>query len=263
MKNIQSLENLKIKILVKLKKGNNKKSEKLFIIDGQREVLMAIKAKVRVLEIYCCPEIMKSGDNFLKKINNIEPTVVNKNIFSKISYKENPDGVVALAEKYDKKIEEVKLSEEPLVLVLEDIEKPGNLGAIIRTAYAAGVDLIIINSEDINIFNFNIIRASEGLLFQVPLVVLSKEDTFIWLQSKNIKIVTTETGASKEYFSTNMTKKVAIIFGSEAKGLSNYWSKKANERVIIPMKAGIDSLNISVAAAVMVFEAIRQRFLND
>ena len=158
-----------------------------------------------------------------------------------------------------KNLEEIKLSENPLIIVLENIEKPGNLGAIMRTAYAAEVDAIIINDNQTDIFNPNVVRASEGHIFTNQITVAEVSETEAWLKKNGVKIVATSIEKSKSYTEVDYKGGVAVVFGSEADGLSKKWLKLANETVKIPMKKGIDSLNVSVSMAIITFECKRQR----
>jgi TrmH family RNA methyltransferase len=221
---------------------------------------VAIEADWEIKTLFYCPELAGAINNFfgLTEDKIIE---VPKKILGKISYKEKPDGFLAVALAKDKELEKVKLSQNPLVIILEAVEKPGNLGAIIRTAYAAGVDAIIINDSQTDIYNPNVIRASEGYVFKQNLVKASREETIGWLKKNKIKTFAAATDGSEEYTKTDLTGSTAVVLGSEADGLSQKWLGAADVRIKIPMRAGMDSLNVSVAAAVILFEAKRQRSL--
>jgi len=258
MRNIKSTDNQTIKDLIKRRKGGVSKKAGKFLIDGRREIEIALREKVEIEEIFYCPELARlNKESILFK--NTKNTQISEGVFQKIAYKENPDGFIALAKRSEKKLEDVRLSTCPLVIILEAVEKPGNLGAIIRTAYAAGVDVIILNDQQTDLFNPNIIRASEGLVFSLPLVVCPINKTIDWLKDYKIKTRAAVTGAKKYYYKTNLTGPTALIFGSEAQGLSESWLSATEEKIAIPMKAGIDSLNVSVAAGILMFEIIRQR----
>ncbi|MFA5000535.1 MAG: RNA methyltransferase [Patescibacteria group bacterium] len=260
MKAISSLDNQIIKDAVWLKKASERKERGLILIDGAREIAAALEADWIIKTLFYCPELARAVNNFfgLTEDKIIE---VSKKILEKISYKENPDGFLAVALAKDKELEKVKLSQKPLIVVLEAVEKPGNLGAIIRTAYAAGVDAIIINDSQTDIYNPNVIRASEGYIFKENLVMASREETIEWLKKNKIKTFAAATDGNEEYTKADLNGPMAIILGSEAEGLGQKWLKAADTRIKIPMRAGMDSLNVSVAAAVILFEAKRQRSL--
>jgi len=256
---INSLNNQKIKDLVKLKKASERKSQKLIIIDGSREIELAQRSGLEISELFYCPALIKKEIKYFFNIEREKITEVSEAIFLKICYKENPDGYFALAKTKLLKLEDIKLSKNPLVVILEAVEKPGNLGAILRTAYAVGVDLIIINDNQTDIYNPNVIRASEGFIFNKPVVVSSVEETTEWLRSHKILSYAAATTGKNNYTKEKMDMPLAIVLGSEAKGLSDRWLKRADKLVKIPMVKGIDSLNVSVSAAVLLYEALRQR----
>lgn len=258
MVNINSLENKKIKDIIKLKKASERKEKNCFLIDGYREIQIAINAGVEIDELLYCPNLSPEQLRLLN-INNAKVIQVSEPIFKKISYKEKPDGFLAIAQMKTKCLDDVKLSANPLIIVLENIEKPGNLGAIMRTAFAADVDAIIINDNQTDIFNPNVIRASEGHVFTSQIIIADLSETEVWLKKNGVRIVATSIEKSKSYLDVDYKEGVALVFGSEADGLSKKWLKLANEVVKIPMKADIDSLNVSVSMAIITFECKRQR----
>ena len=259
MKIINSLNNQKIKDLVKLHKSSERKKRGLFIIDGAREIELAQKEGVEVLELFYCPKLIKRpGDNFFG-IEREKITEISEDVFAKICYKEKTDGYFAVAKEKFIKFEQIGLSRKPLLIILEAVEKPGNLGAILRTAYAAGVDAIIMNDNQTDIYNPNVIRASEGFVFCTPIIIASVEETAKWLRKNNILSFAAATTAKGKYTKENMNLPIAIILGSEAQGLSDKWLIMANKLVKIPMNKGIDSLNVSVSAAILLYEVLRQR----
>jgi TrmH family RNA methyltransferase len=256
---ISSLSNQKIKDLVRLFKVNERRARGLFIIDGTREIELAVKAGVEIVELFYCPQLIKKSAPRFFGLKNEQIIEVTETVFKKICYKESPDGFLALAQKKPAELGKIKLSQNPLVIILENVEKPGNLGAIIRTAYAAGVAVIITNDSQTDIYNPNVIRASEGLIFSQPLVAATTEETQAWLKKNKIKSFAAATGADKKYSQVNFKKSSAVILGSEALGLSKKWLAAADNLVKIPMQPGIDSLNVSVSAAIIIYEALRQR----
>lgn len=260
MKTITSGDNKLVKEIIKLKKGTNRKVADVFLIDGEREIRMAIQEKIKIKEIFYCPEFAKTKEQKIaKEFLSQNITMVSKEVFNKISYKENPDGFLALADKYKFELDDIKLKKPALIIILEAIEKPGNLGAIIRTAVAAGADLIICTETKIDFFNPNVIRASEGLLFAIPLVNSNNLDVYNWLKQRNINSLATSTQAISNYLDVDLTDSLALILGAEDQGLQDFWLKKANKKVKIMMNKKMDSLNLSVSAAIVIFEALRQR----
>jgi len=264
---INSLSNPKIKEITKLSKDGQLRQEKnIIIVDGKREIIEAIKNKWELEELFYCLDFIEKKE---KIDNNLEVEKIIKlanksyklssKAFDKISYKKNPDGFLAVLKTKKVSLNDIKLKESPLVLVLESVEKPGNLGGIIRTAYASGIDLIILNDQKTDIFSPNVIRSSTGFIFSIPLAIASIEDTYNWLIKNKIQILSTSIKAEQSHFSTDFKKASAIIFGTEAVGLTDKWLKKKTIAIKIPMISGVDSLNVSVSVGIIVYEAMRQR----
>jgi len=257
MEIISSEQNIRIKNVVKLQeKSRERKKQGLFIIDGLREIQEALKGGIIISEIFICPEIV--GDE-LTDFSDIKTSYVSEAVYKKISYKEKAAGVLAVAQPKTLELETLKVKKNPLFVILEAVEKPGNLGAIVRSAYAAGVDAIIINDEQTDIYNPNVVRASEGLIFRLPAIVASRENTIKFIQENQIKVFAAALIGAKNYIDADYKESSAILLGTEATGLSEDWLKAANEIIKIPMKSGIDSLNVSVSAAILIFEAWKQR----
>lgn len=254
---ITSFGNPKIKEVVKLKKAGQRREHDLILIEGRREITLAMGSGIKIEELFCCEELLK-GDK-LKNIEQEKIISVTEEVFKKISYREHPDGLLALAEPAFKKLVDIKLPTNPLIIILEAVEKPGNLGAILRTADAAGVDAIIINDLKTDIYNPNVIRASQGTVFTGKVVISKTEETIKWLKKNKIKSLATTPAAEKNYSEADYKKGTAIIMGAEDKGLSEVWMDVADEKIKIKMRGKIDSLNVSVATAVIIFEALRQR----
>ncbi len=259
MNKIDSVDNKKIKELVKLKKASARKEQGVFLVDGFRETLSALESGLEIKELFFCQSLDKNHNFKQLKINTDLVCEVSEAAFRKISYKENPDGCLALIKTNSKTLANVKLNKNPLIVILENIEKPGNLGAIIRTSYAAGVDLIIINDNQTDIYNPNVIRASEGFIFKQKIVSTSFQETTTWLTNNKIVSYAAATTGKINYIKANLKKSAAIVLGSEADGLSANWLKAADKLVKIPMTKGMDSLNVSVSAAILIYEAVRQR----
>lgn len=261
---IISLSNPKIKKIAKLiKDGSARQEEGIIIVDGLREIEEAVKAGWKMEEFFYCSEFDKKN-----KSNNLlsaklfllakDSYKLSNKVFEKISYKKNPDGYLAIFSHRENNLKDIKLKKNPLVLVLESVEKPGNLGAIIRTAYASGVDLIILNDQKTDLYSPNVIRSSTGFIFATPLVIAPVKETIKYLDDKGINIFSTSISATKNHFEVDFKKGGAIVFGTEAFGLSDKWMKSKTEKIRIPMIPGVDSLNVSVSVGIIVYEAIRQ-----
>lgn len=255
---IKSPSNPKIKNAVKLRKASVSKKQKLILVEGEKEISLAIKGGFKIEELFYCSSFKRKADSGLG-VYDKDITRVSKKVFEKISYRDRPDGFLALVKRREKALFEVKLSKDPLVIVLEGIEKPGNLGAILRTADAAGVDAVILNDSHIDIYNPNAIRSSIGTIFIKQVVDSSREETAKWLKENKIKMFATSKAGKKDYSKASYKKGAAFIMGSEHDGLSAAWKKTADEFIKIPMKGQASSLNLSVSTAVLVYEAISQR----
>lgn len=253
---IESLENPKIKNIVKLRESSRERQEQgWFVVEGHREISLALKGGVEIENLIYCPDYIKR-ELAMDEEKIIE---VSQKVFNKISYRENPDGFLALAKTKELKLENIKLSASPLLVVLEAVEKPGNLGAILRTADAAGLDAVIINDPKADLYNPNVIRASQGAVFTVAAVLSSIDETVKFCRKNGIKTFATAPEARLAYTGVNYNQGCAIVLGSEDKGLSAKWLKSADEKIKIIMRGQADSLNVSVSAAVVLFEAVRQR----
>lgn len=252
---ITSLDNPKIKQVLKLREARNRKKENLVLIEGEREIGLALKAGLKLETFFYCPELAEGEVPALEKnlIFSVSPAV-----FRKISYRENPDGFLALARPLLKGLRDLKLGKNPLLIVLEGVEKPGNLGAVLRSADAAGADGIIVTGKT-EIYNPNAIRSSQGTVFTNQIALAGDQETIAWLKERKIKIFATTPAGDKTYVSADFSGPAAIVMGAEDKGLSKTWLEAAEERVKIEMRGLIDSLNVSVSLAIILFEALRQR----
>ncbi|HNV12706.1 MAG TPA: RNA methyltransferase [bacterium] len=261
---ITSPANQKIKDIAKLiKDSRDRQKAGIIIVDGQREIEEAIRLSWEIEEFFYCPEFIKKEEAILEISQKSKRNYnVSAKVFEKISYKKNPDGCLAILKSKFLKLEDVVLKKNPLILVLESVEKPGNLGAIIRTAYVAGVDLLILNDQKTDIYSPNVIRSSTGFIFSMPLVLSSVNETFSWLEKNNLNVFITTLKGKKSHFDVDFTKPSAIVFGTESFGISDDWQKRKVENIRIPMIANVDSLNVSVSAGIVVYEALRQRNFN-
>lgn len=251
---ISSLENPQVKRIIKLKKSKERKKSNSFVVEGEREIKIALKSGLEI-ECFCvCEEYTKNKKSNLKIDYYFE-----KNVFDKISKRENPDGYIAIFKGKKKSLNDLKLSENPLIFILDSIEKPGNLGAIARTADAASVDVIFLINPQVDIYNPNAIRTSQGTIFSTPILVVGREEVLTFCKEKGVKIIATSPRSEKVYTNQNFKAGSAILLGAEDKGLSEEWLELADERVKIEMRGKIDSLNLSVSTAIIAFEALRQR----
>jgi TrmH family RNA methyltransferase len=262
---ITSFANPKIKDVVKLRERRERIRTGLTVVEGIREVAAAIKAGVEISEVFICPslyegQIQGDVDAMLRGLkDSVEVSEVSKEIFAKICFGERSEGIVALGRARIKTLKDLKLKKNPLLMLIERVEKPGNLGAILRTCDAAGIDALLVCDPATDIYNPNVIRASLGTVFSVDTVAGSTEEIAGFLKSNKIKVVAATPSGNKKYTSLDFRAAVVLALGSEMSGLSDFWLKTADEKAFIPMKGEADSLNTSVAAALMAYEAIRQR----
>jgi TrmH family RNA methyltransferase len=252
---ITSKSNPKIKNVVKLQKSSERREQNRIIIEGRREIERAVACGFVVDTLFICNDILKESVNIAA--NHVEEVTLE--VFEKIAYREGSDGLLAVAIPKYADLKSFKPKKNPLIIVLETVEKPGNLGAIMRTADAAGVDAVIIADPRTDLYNPNAIRASIGTIFSVPLFACSSEECINWLRENNIKIYCTYLKASIDYLEADFKQGSAIVMGTEATGISDIWVDAADQNLIIPMNGIADSLNVSVTTAIVVFEAIRQR----
>lgn len=261
MERITSLQNAKIKNIAKLAKSKERALQNLFVIEGARELSLALTADYKFENVFVCPELSPKTDypNVLNTIPESSIIEVSGAVFEKIAYREGSDGIIALAKPQIHTLSSLGLSENPFIIILEAVEKPGNLGAILRTADAAQADAVIICDKATDLYNPNTIRSSVGCLFTVQTAVCSSQEALDFMRSKNIKTFAAELNASQWYQDTDFRTPSAIVMGTEADGLTDFWLENADARIKIPMRGKIDSLNVSVSTAVITFEAMRQR----
>lgn len=257
---ITSIQNQRIKNIVKLQqKSSERKSQNLIVIEGLREIGLAIKSGIEIKSIFFCPEII-SYDR-IREITDNESSVfeISRDVYHKIAYRESTEGILVLAEPKYLTLNSLNLRKNPLLIVLESVEKPGNLGAILRTADAANADAVIICDPLTDIYNPNVIRSSVGCVFTKQVVATSSDEALEWLKKKKIRSYAAALTAKKFYHETDFTLPSAIIMGTEADGLTKKWLNGADDQIKIPMNGEIDSLNVSTSTAILVFEAMRQR----
>ena len=253
---ITSKSNPKIKNIIKLEKASERREQNRIIIEGRREIERAVACGFEIDTLFVCQEIAKEEPRLTAR--SIEE--VSLEVFEKIAYREGSDGLLAVAiPKYADLQQFNPKKKNPLIIVLETVEKPGNLGAVMRTADAAGVDAVIIADPRTDLYNPNAIRASVGCIFSVPLFACSSEECIKWLKDNKITIYCTYLKASIDYLDADFKKASAIVMGTEATGISQQWVDAADQNIIIPMNGIADSLNVSVTTAIVTFEAVRQR----
>lgn len=258
---ITSAQNPKIRTLLELQeKSKVRRKEGLFVVEGRRELLHCIEAGYEPYAVFFCPEIISEAD-FEEVSSRCRCSFfeIPQQLYDKVAYRGGTEGVIAELRCKDMNLEALKLKKNPLVVVLEAVEKPGNLGAVLRSADASGVDAVIVCDPLTDMYNPNLIRSSIGAIFTVPVATATSEETISWLKANGIKIYTAQLQDSEWYYDTDMKGGTAIVMGTEATGLTDCWRKAADAHIKIPMLGRLDSLNVSVSAAILMFEAVRQR----
>jgi TrmH family RNA methyltransferase len=260
MKQISSVQNPYIKSLVQLQeKAKIRKQTGTFLVEGQREIELALKGGYEIESILICYELGQLSENLNIRKSEIELIEISKEVYQKLAYRDTTEGILAVLKTKSLALSNLKLSKNPLILVGESLEKPGNVGAILRTADAANVDAVILANPKSDVYNPNIVRSSVGCLFTRQIAVGTTEEVIAYLKSHNINIYSATLQDATEYHTQNFTMPTALVVGTEATGLSEKWRTESNKNIIIPMQGVIDSMNVSVAAAILLFEAKRQR----
>jgi TrmH family RNA methyltransferase len=248
---ITSPQNPKIKDLIDLETSSRERRARgLFVVEGRREFDRAVASGFEPVTVF-----VREGETNAPEAD----FVVSERVYEKIAYRGGTEGVVAIMRARHTALEDIPLSSTPLVIVLEQVEKPGNLGAVLRTADAAGVDAVLVCDPLTDLYNPNLIRASLGAVFSVPVAVCTSEEAYAWLAARGIAVLTAQLQDSDPYDEADLARPVALVFGTEDKGLTPFWRQHADAHVRIPMAGLMDSLNVSVSAAVLAFEAVRQR----
>ena len=251
---LTSPSNPKIKRLLALQQKSSARREAgLFVVEGQRELQHCIDAGFEIDSVFYCPDFFSGQIAAEKKFE------VSRPVYEKIAMRESTEGVIAEVRTKERRLEELALPERPLVVVLESVEKPGNLGAVLRSADAAGVDAVLFCDPLTDLWNPNLIRASIGAVFTVPCVACSSAEAIAFLKARGIRILTAQLQDSSLYYDCDMTVGTALVMGTESTGLTDAWREAADAHIRIPMLGRLDSLNVSVSAAILLFEAVRQR----
>jgi len=265
MLNITSLQNPKVKDILHLRDKSTRDETGLFLIEGYRELFRAVQSSWAMDSLFICPELfLGSNENAL--IQEISKTAkvfsCDKKVFQKISYRDRPDGLLAIAPQRKLCLDDLSHSQAPFYVIAEAIEKPGNLGTILRSADAAGADGLIVVDPCTDIFNPNVVRASVGTLFTIPVVTVTSAEALSWLNAKGISVLAATPHAVLSYTEVDLKQPVAIALGTEQLGLSSLWMEQANLQVKIPMFGIADSLNVAMATTLLLYETRRQRSLS-
>jgi len=259
---VQSRQNPRVQNLARLRERPHRDAQQRFLVEGRRELERALARSV-IEEIYFCPEHFRddSSQALIDRaaqqgaaLCRLAPAA-----FDKVTQREGPDGLLGVARAWKLALAEMKLSPAPLLLVVESVEKPGNLGALLRSADAAGVDAVVVCDPVTDLFNPQVVRNSQGALFSVPVAVAAPEEARGYLRSKKIAIVATSPDAKLDYWEVDLRAPAAIVVGGEKDGLTPFWIEAATARARIPMAGQADSLNVAAAATLVLFEAVRQR----
>ncbi len=260
---ITSLQNDRIKHLVKLRDDKRQRQrDGLMLVEGRDEIQLALSAGFQPVTFFTCPGL---ADKFHPSSFILPPSfagetlTVTAPVFGKLSYRENPDGWLAVFPTPRNSLSDLRLGERPLVIVAESIEKPGNLGAILRTADAASVDALIVCDPRADLFGPNVVRASRGTVFSVPTASGTSQEAYDFLKQHNLRVLAATPSATRLYTSEDLRVPLAIAVGTEDEGLTDFWLDRADARVLIPMSGKVNSLNVSIATALIVYEAVRQR----
>lgn len=257
---VTSVQNPKVKHLLALQqKSQLRREEELFIVEGMRELGHCIESGLKIDTLFVCPEI--AGRDIISPDTSVKVVNVSTQVYDRIAYRGGTEGVMAIVESSELTLDKLRLSDNPLIVVLEGVEKPGNLGAVLRSADAAAADCVIVCDTPTDLYNPNLIRSSIGAVFTVPCVSCTTAECIRFLKTRNIRILTAQLQDSHLYYDACMTTGTAIVMGTEAAGLTQPWRDAADAHIRIPMLGRLDSLNVSVSAAILLFEAVRQRSL--
>ena len=248
---LTSPQNPKIKELLALEKeSRERKARGLFVVEGRREFERAVAAGFEPVTVF-----VREGETDAPKADFF----VSPRVYEKIAYREGTEGVIAVMRARHTNLADLALSPVPLIIVLEKVEKPGNLGAVLRSADAAGADAVLVCDPLTDLWNPNLIRASVGAVFTVPCAACSSAEAIAFLKARGIRILTAQLQDSSLYYDCDMTVGTALVMGTESTGLTGQWREAADAHIRIPRLGRLDSLNVSVSAAILLFEAVRQR----
>lgn len=261
---ITSLQNPLVKRIVGLKDRRDRQREGVFVIEGEKELLHAVAGGIHLEALVVCPALLH-GNSQLTSIDKLatlkarDTVEVINHVFAKMAYRESTGGLLAIAATPAATLVDIPLADRMLVLVVEGAEKPGNLGALLRTADGAGANAVIVCGQGVDLYNPNVVRASLGALFTVPTVAATEEEARQWLQTHQFQIVLASPSAKTDYATMTYAKKTALVLGSEHQGLSDFWLLKGADSIAIPMRGRMDSLNVSCSGAILLYEIARQQ----
>jgi TrmH family RNA methyltransferase len=260
---IESLQNPRIKSVVHLRDRRDRDREGRFLIEGFREIQRALECGWEIESLFVCPErfLGTSEEQLIEsaRAQGAQVFACSPPVFDKISYRDRPDGLLAIAPQRRLTLDQLPRKPNPLWVVAEAIEKPGNLGTILRSADAVGADGVLVCDPQTDLYNPNVVRASVGTLFSVPTVTCSSREALDWLRQQRVRVVAATPHATQLHTETDLSGPIAIAFGTEQLGLSALWMKQADLPVRLPMKGLADSLNVAMAATVLLYEVLRQR----
>lgn len=262
---ITSTQNARVKHLALLQqKSAERRREGLFVVEGVREIGHCLEGGYEPAEVFFCPSVLAAYDvapSVEKLLKGEKAFEVSATVYGKMAYRGGTEGVIATFRAKPNRLENLNLPQSPLIMVLESVEKPGNLGAVLRSADAANAAAVIVCDPKTDIYNPNLIRSSIGAVFTVQCAVCTSEECIAFLKENGVQILTAQLQDSKPYYATDMTASTALVMGTESTGLTPVWRKAADAHILIPMLGRLDSLNVSVSAAILLFEAVRQRQL--
>lgn len=260
MRSITSVQNPELKSLVRLKDRRDRERERLFLIEGARELTRAVEGNVALRTLYVCPELLSPDAHAARRsLEDVAGELVelSRAAFEKVSHRENPDGLLAVAPIPGRGAP--RLPESPLVLVVVGVEKPGNLGALLRTADGVGVDAVVVAGRGVDLYSPNVIRASQGSVFTLPTVVMDDDEALGYLTRERLTLCALTPEGADTYWDADLRGRLALALGTEHAGLPDRWKQAAGQRLSIPMRGHADSLNVATAGALVLYEALRQR----
>jgi TrmH family RNA methyltransferase len=260
---ITSTANPRVKAAAKLRNSRERAAQNRFAINGLREIGRALEGKIKVQEFFVCEELCDRAD-CKPLVTRLEKSGATRfdvlpSVYAVLAYGDREDGIIAVAEMASRKVDDLHFAENPLLAVIEGVEKPGNLGAVLRSADGAGLAAVIVADGGSDLYNPNVIRASMGTVFTLPVCVAANAEIIAWLRKHKLAIYAARVDGSVEYTACDFTAPCAIVLGSESEGLSDAWRGDDIQPIRLPMHGVADSLNLSTAAAVLFYEARRQR----
>lgn len=263
MRHVSSPKNAEVRALLKLRERRTRDQEGVFLIEGRREIERAVQAGITIRTLYFCLEMSApAGMRQLQReleLLGTDTVSLSPAAFTRLSLRENPDGALALAETWHLRPEDLNLPKEPLLLVVDGAEKPGNLGALLRTADSAGADAVFLTGGGTDLFNPNVVRASMGSLFACPVTHVEADTLVAWLRRRRFRIFATSPAAHQTYWNADLRGGCALVLGAEHAGLPMAWLEEADELLSVPLHGLADSLNVATTGALLLYEALRQR----